>query len=548
MGAPTWALAATVWVTDSSEKIGPTTALPVAPARTAALSAAKNEFESFQIAITGGAGAVSATATPLTPATPLPRATAGTPDEQAIPAPHLFREALIEVKYPSSDDGGPGWFPDALVPDVDDVVGEKRNAFPFDVPGGETRVIWVELHVPADAAPGEYRGSVTVHVDGGDVVVPVTLEVWDFALPSTSSLRSHFGLYFNDLYAAHHVPLYSPEFSELRARYSQLGLDHRISLGYMDDGAAGIDHFVKFFGPLCDGTAPTQLQGAQLTTVMFRDLPGQGDVTSQASAWASAFRSHELPAPPPPTGATGTALAPARPAPTASSAVAKPWPTDKSWFDKLFDYTCDEPPTFCSFGDIATRSAAIKAADPEFRTLVTANLQEMDANGVTGAADILVPIINELDYRTDPGTDGLLERPTYDDFLAARPERAAWTYQSCDSHGCGGSGAYATGWPSYVIDAMSMRARSQEWLSFRFDLTGELYWDATWAYEIGDPWTSQWAADFTGNGDGTLFYPGTIDKIQGKTEIPIASLRLKMIREGMEDFEYLKALADAGDP
>jgi len=99
-----------------------------------------------------------------------------------------------------------------------------------------------------------------------------------------------------------------------------------------------------------------------------------------------------------------------------------------------------------------------------------------------------------------------------------------------------------------VIDALSMRARSQEWLSFRFDLTGELYWDATFAYQRGDPWTSQWLADYTGNGDGTLFYPGTVDRIAGKTEIPVASLRLKMIREGMEDFEYLKALSDAGDP
>ena len=52
---------------------------------------------------------------------------------------------------------------------------------------------------------------------------------------------------------------------------------------------------------------------------------------------------------------------------------------------------------------------------------------------------------------------------------------------------------------------------------------------------------------FGGNGDGTLFYPGTPAKIGGTSHIPIASLRMKMIREGMEDYEYFKALADAGD-
>src|SRR5262249_9266267 len=36
-------------------------------------------------------------------------------------------------------------------------------------------------------------------------------------------------------------------------------------------------------------------------------------------------------------------------------------------------------------------------------------------------------------------------------------------------------------------------------------------------------------------------------KVGGTSHIPIASLRLKMIREGMEDYEYLKLLADSGD-
>jgi len=48
---------------------------------------------------------------------------------------------------------------------------------------------------------------------------------------------------------------------------------------------------------------------------------------------------------------------------------------------------------------------------------------------------------------------------------------------------------------------------------------------------------------FGGNGDGTLFYPGTPRWIGGKTQIPIESLRLKMIRDGLEDYEYLALLA-----
>ena len=56
-----------------------------------------------------------------------------------------------------------------------------------------------------------------------------------------------------------------------------------------------------------------------------------------------------------------------------------------------------------------------------------------------------------------------------------------------------------------------------------------------------DPWKSQFA--FNANGDGTLWYPGTVDRIGGTHDIPVSSIRLKMIREGIEDTEYLYLLA-----
>ena len=42
-----------------------------------------------------------------------------------------------------------------------------------------------------------------------------------------------------------------------------------------------------------------------------------------------------------------------------------------------------------------------------------------------------------------------------------------------------------------------------------------------------------------GNGDGTLFYPGTTAKIGGTQPVPVPSIRLALIRDGMEDYELL---------
>jgi MYXO-CTERM domain-containing protein len=496
--------AASVWVTGSCEKV-----LPSAGARpfaAATVKAARNEFEAFQIAITADAGAVldvTAAATPLSgPGT--------------IAPPRLFREELIHLANASAPDGFTGDVPDALVPDVDDVVGEKRNAFPFAVGAGQTRVIWAEVHVPADAPAGVYQGSVTVTAGGATIsTVPVELTVWDFALPSTSSLKSHFGLAYGSLPTQHGVS--GDAFSVLRARYAQLGLDHRISVSSFDDGYFGdLAHFEQFFGPLVNGTAPTQLQGAKLTSVRFLSTPDKRTASTYAS-WASFFRA-------------------------------------RGWFDRLFDYTCDEPPATCAWSDILARNATMKAGDPGFRSLVTTDVQSATANGVLSSIDVIVPVVNFVDGKSSADFGGWddqysgLQRSKYDADLASGSAKELWMYQSCMSHGCGGTSDYFTGWPSYMIDTASLRSRAMEWLSFAWGVTGELYWDTTYAYTEGsaDPWADQW--QFSGNGDGTLFYPGTPARIGGTTDIPVASLRLKMIRAGMQDYEYLKLLSDAGDP
>ncbi|MCP5051302.1 MAG: DUF4091 domain-containing protein, partial [bacterium] len=106
-----------------------------------------------------------------------------------------------------------------------------------------------------------------------------------------------------------------------------------------------------------------------------------------------------------------------------------------------------------------------------------------------------------------------------------------------------------TGWPSYAIDIPALSNRIMEWLSFKYDISGELYYSTTYAYfgvsGNDDPWNNQYY--FWGNGDGTLFYPGRPDKIGGTHHIPVESIRLKMIREGLEDYEYMVLLKNLGE-
>ena len=104
-----------------------------------------------------------------------------------------------------------------------------------------------------------------------------------------------------------------------------------------------------------------------------------------------------------------------------------------------------------------------------------------------------------------------------------------------------------------MIDHTAVRNRLGQWATFLYDMHGELTFAIAEGFanpgpkEHGYNGTDGWDQQLLGgaNGEGTLLYPGRPDKIGGRTHIPVASLRLLMIREGQEDFEWLKAAAQA---
>lgn len=65
---------------------------------------------------------------------------------------------------------------------LDPCLLEKQPA--FSIEKARCAQVWVTLHVPQDAKPGEYRGEITVQPAGKDAAqVPVTLRVLPFVLP-----------------------------------------------------------------------------------------------------------------------------------------------------------------------------------------------------------------------------------------------------------------------------------------------------------------------------------------------------------------------------
>jgi hypothetical protein len=505
------------WVAGPMVKIRPHEPPPAGAPREIALYAARNEFEPFQIAIHAGERERGPIDVEL-------RDLRG-PSGAVLPASAMavYREGFLDVKRPSSVEGETGEWPDPLLPRVDRYFGERRNAFPFRIAAGRTQPLWIELFVSPSTPAGIYSGTVSLTgLEPAPVEVPVRLTVWSFALPSTSSLPTAFGLAgISALKEARGSYTSDEELREITALYSRATLVHRLSTyggtsaappHARRNGAIEVDWrpYDEEMAPLLDGTLLEDgepLSGAKATSADIR-TPASLDAEGKALYWQEWVRHFK----------------------------------QKGWLDRLYLYLWDEPVKE-RYAEVATLGRTARQADANIRNLVTVAYEPALADVVS----IWTPIVNCIDEK--PGGERFCPQPDTSDAVweaEKKKGKTLWWYQSCGSHGCNiVGGRYFTGWPSYVVDTGAVAHRIMEWLTFKYRLSGELYYNTNEAFGRGvDPWTDLLLHG--GNGDGTLFYPGKPEKIGGRRHIPIESLRLKLIREGLEDYEYFTLAAKRG--
>src|SRR5262245_8147571 len=219
------------WTTHGIAKVHPYDPAPSPPPHSVKLQAARNEFEPFQVILRAESrdiDGVDVTVTDLRgPNSVIPQTSV-----------FVYLERYINLAKPSSIDGGSGEWPDAVVPRIDRYTHEKRNAFPVKLLRSRNQPIWVEVFVPTGTSPGMYHGEVHVMASGKlEASIPLDLEVWNFDLPSTSSLVTTFG--FSGLTAVReHYKKYTGDASvnDITTLYGKSALSHRITL----DGSAGV--------------------------------------------------------------------------------------------------------------------------------------------------------------------------------------------------------------------------------------------------------------------------------------------------------------------
>jgi len=122
--------------------------------------------------------------------------------------PELFLEWSVKVESPSTgypkSTLGTGWYPDALIPfkyiQTDSAKVHGRWVYPFTLPDFNNRIsnqrsqiIWVDQFIPLDAIkskPGTYQSLITATIGTVTKQIPVSLTVWDFELPNENLFKA----------------------------------------------------------------------------------------------------------------------------------------------------------------------------------------------------------------------------------------------------------------------------------------------------------------------------------------------------------------------
>jgi hypothetical protein len=418
-----------------------------------------------------------------------------------------YRIGFVPVKTPSNSEGAAGLWADPLVPlEASRSFSAPRLAF------------YGEVCAPATAQPGNYETrAVLESAHRPSVALGIEVTVEPFTLPATSSLPNSFGISLYSIAKGHRLNPESEEARELLQAYARALLAHRLSAHGMSmqppparvEGASVTLDFRDYdreLKPFLLGTALSN--GARFSSTELR-LPRTLPNDSARTAYAKAFREH---------------LA------------------TLGWKGQLFFYAKDEPKPQ-DFAAVLADSRVMRAA--KVPVLVT----HPDDPELTPAADVLAPTLNCFFPARGPQTCPQVRAVSA---LRGKGPSKVWWYQSCNSHGCTGGPtktvdverAYS-GWASYMVDHPAPLNRAMGPLAALAGVDGELYFDTVYAYNAQDPWKDVFA--FGGNGDGTLFYPGTPAVLgKGQPNQPILSLRLKHIRDGLEDLEYLRLLETAG--
>jgi len=353
---------------------------------------------------------------------------------------------------------------------------------PFDLAEGNVQPIWVTIYVPESTPSGDYQGSIRIMPENEAAeTLEVSLTVWDFSLPQESKLRAVFSLYENAIRDFYKFDVLPPE---LLRRYYSFLLAHRINPTnlYLRGQPQPKLEDLEF----CVDRGMNAVNIAYLYD-WEHDAEDKGSFSEKFKRNLEA----ELPA-------------------------LIGYLQDHQMLDMAFVYGIDEPSPH-HYGALKEMFALAKRVAPGVRRVLT----KCPVEDLYGYVDVWVPRMGDYDVEKCRRRQEIGEEIWW--YVCASPLHP---------------------YPNFFVDYPAIDHRILFWMAWKYDISGFLYYSLNrWMTNQSngqERWPDIAWNTFTWrnyNGDGQLIYPGRGGE-------PYSSIRLEVIRDGIEDFEYLHTLQD----
>lgn len=464
------------------------------------INAVRNEYESYQLLISAEKAVENYDLT-------VADLTCG---EASIDKENV--EVYVEkyITVDSNVDNGVGYtlgnYPDALVP-IDAYKTKEKTSIKENNNGA----LWITFYIPKDTVAGVYTSMFKLIVDEDTVDIPVVVKVNDYTLTDEITAGSTFTNRIGNLAGGE-----LDNSNEMYTAYYEFFLDYRIASRYVPADCYTAEDYVQNILEYYEETPSYSIE--------------LGHVLSLAE--------HSTP--------------------------------ERNLFDKAFYYYWDEPQVQTE----ATLLSAVEGMRQVKATLVAhADTIEADTTGkydefkkianwreCVEDLDHIIPITRDtMNYLLENCTGSSEGETLVDEFLTlmnvwcpawhAFSEDVERLQQLAENYGAElwwysawvPAAPYAT---YHIADANLLSARTVRWVQKKYDIGGDLYWDA-YGYTSEDhgitisqsidvyenPYRTNWLTA----GDGNLCYPGAKYGVYG----PLPSMRLMSMRDGLEEYEML---------
>ena len=510
------------WTTTPGERVFKDDDVPSETGSEVKVYAAKNEFEPFQIIVKPSSSG---------------NIIINSDNFGAGIITEIYQVKYINISQKTDSLGRTGPYPDPLWP--------LESGASINISAGENTAFWFSIFVPSSTPSGDYSANFQI----GGVDLPVILHVFNFAIPDELHIKSQMNFNQNTILTTYSVSG-ADDYWMYVNKIKQYFIDHRLTLkSALWSGGLTSSGGKPYIDYNCDTGVWSDAEGIWGFEIPARKYIGGEEISGQSnnnglfndgtgfpSFMAVTFQNNDSSKDQRPSSFCGLSRGNGDwyIADNSTSAYNQKWFAyihdmqeylrGLGFLDEAYYYFANEPQDQADYDAVAWYSKYLKQKAPDLKLMVSENPRTEIFNHLnysSGQIDIWLPVFNQYDPEISHEREKNHGEETWIYFL---------------------HGTRPPFFNPITLDHPGVESKLTGWILWKYRIRGIAYYSLNnWE---PNPWTNPIHDNH--NGDLFMLYPPSesnhnIDYGSNNHRL-VPSIRFELMRDSLEDYEYLYVL------